>query len=128
VKLLLDTCTFLWFDIDSHKLSALARRLCSDPDNDVYLSVVSSWEITLKNMTGKLHLGEPPEQYIPRRREANRVTSLDLTEAAILQLPKLPPLHGDPFDRILICQAIVSGMPILTPDDWITRYPINTLW
>ena len=128
MKLLLDTCAFLWFDIDSSNLSPLALRLCSDPDNDLYLSVVSSWEIMLKSMSGKLPLGEPAEQYIPRRREANRIASLDLTEDTILQLSKLPPLHGDPFDRMLICQAIVTGMPILTPDDWITRYPVRTLW
>lgn len=100
----------------------------SDPENELYLSVVSSWEITVKNMSGKLPLVEPLERYIPSRRDANRIASLELTEAATLQLPKLPALHGDPFDRMLICQAIVNGLPILTPDDWITRYPVRTLW
>ena len=128
MKILLDTCTFLWANADPAKLSPLAQRTWSDPDNELYLSVVSSWEIAVKNMSGKLPLADPVERYIPSRRAANRIASLELTEAATLQLAKLPPLHGDPFDRMLICQAIVSGMPILTPDDWITRYPVRTLW
>jgi PIN domain nuclease of toxin-antitoxin system len=128
LKLLLDTCAFLWFDIDAPKLSPLARRLCLDPANEVYLSVISAWEIALKSMSGRLPLGEPAEKYVPRRREANGITSLELTEEATLQLPKLPPLHGDPFDRMLVCQAIVHGLTILTPDEWITRYPVRVMW
>ncbi len=100
----------------------------SDPDNDLHLSVVSAWEISVKYIAGRLPLPEPASQYVPSRRAANRIASLDLTEAAILQLSKLPAIHGDPFDRMLICQAIISGMPILTSDDWITRYPVNILW
>ena len=128
MKLLLDTCAFLWFDIDSPRLSPLARELCQNPENELYLSVISTWEIALKNMSGRLPLGEPVEKYVPRRREANGIISLELSEETVLQLPKLPPLHGDPFDRMLVCQAIVHGLAILTPDEWITRYPIRVLW
>ena len=128
MKILLDTCTFLWANADPGRLSPLAQRLLSDTENDLYLSVVSAWEISLKYMARRLFLPEPASQYIPSRRDANGIASLELTEAAILQLAKLPPLHGDPFDRMLICQSIVHGLALVTPDDWITRYPINTLW
>jgi PIN domain nuclease of toxin-antitoxin system len=128
VKLLLDACTFLWFDIDSPRLSPLARQLCLDPENQLYFSVILTWEIAIKNMSGRLSLGEPVEKYVPRRREAIGITSLELSEETVLQLPKLPPLHNDPFDRMLVCQAIVHGLVILTPDEWITRYPVRVMW
>jgi PIN domain nuclease of toxin-antitoxin system len=128
LKLLLDTCTFLWFNADSRLLSANARALCLDTENELYLSSISAWEITLKYMTGRLPLPESAGQYVPSRREANSITSLELSEEAVLQLPKLPPLHGDPFDRMLVCQAIVHGLTILTPDEWITRYPVRVMW
>jgi len=79
-------------------------------------------------MAGRLYLPEPAEKYVPSRREANGINSLELNEEVVLQLPKLPPLHGDPFDRMLVCQAIVHGLTILTSDEWITRYPVRVMW
>jgi PIN domain nuclease of toxin-antitoxin system len=128
VKLLLDTCTFLWLNSGLSRVSPLARGLCADRDNDLYLSVVSAWEIALKQVAGRLPLPQPAAQYVPSRREANGIASLDLSEEAVLQLPKLPPLHTDPFDRLLICQAIAHGLAILTPDACIARYPVRVLW
>jgi PIN domain nuclease of toxin-antitoxin system len=128
LKLLLDTCTFLWLNSRLSQVSPLVRGLCADRDNELYLSVVSAWEIALKQMSGRLPLPEPAAQYVPKRREANGIASLDLSEDAVLQLPKLPSLHTDPFDRMLICQAIAHGLAILTPDEWIARYPVRVLW
>ena len=128
MKLLLDTCTFLWLNSRLSRVSPLVRGLCADRDNELYLSVVSAWEIALKQVTGRLPLPELAAQYVPRRRQANGIASLDLSEEAVLQLPKLPPLHADPFDRMLICQAIAHGLAILTPDEWIVRYPVRVLW
>jgi PIN domain nuclease of toxin-antitoxin system len=128
VKLLLDTCTFLWFNADAPELSPRAKALYLDPENELYLSVISAWEITLKHMAGRLPLPEPAAQYVPSRRKTNGIASLGLSEETILQLPKLPPLHGDPFDRMLVCQAIVNGLVILTSDEWITRYPVRVMW
>ena len=128
MKLLLDTCTFLWLNSQLSRVSPLVRGLCTDPQNELYLSVVSAWEIALKQVAGRLPLPEPAAQYVPRRREANGIASLDLSEEAVLQLPKLPPLHTDPFDRMLICQAIAHGLAILTPDACIARYPVRVLW
>jgi PIN domain nuclease of toxin-antitoxin system len=128
MKLLLDTCTFLWLNGDFEKLSVLARQLCADTENELYLSVLSAWEIALKQGVRRLTLPEPADQYVPSRRRANGIASLKLTEEAVLQVRKLPPVHSDPFDRMLICQAIVHGLTILTPDRHIARYPVPVIW
>jgi PIN domain nuclease of toxin-antitoxin system len=128
VKLLLDTCTFLWLNLDAPELSPRARELCLNPENDLYLSVVSTWELALKGNRRGFSLPEPVESYVPSRREFNGIAALHLTEEAVLQLPKLPGLHRDPFDRMLICQAIAEGLAILTPDEWIARYPVRVIW
>jgi PIN domain nuclease of toxin-antitoxin system len=128
VNILLDTCTFLWIVSGSAELSDTARRLFTDPGNDVYLSAASSWEIIVKNKLGKLPLPEPPHEFIKKWRARHEIDPLSLDEAAVLQLSRLPEYHKDPFDRILICQAIAGSMVILTPDPRITRYPVRTDW
>ena len=128
MKLLLDTCTFLWFNLDAPELSPHARELCVEPQNDLYFSAISAWEITLKQALGRLPLPEPAAKYVPSRREANGIASLELDEDSVLQLAKLPSLHNDPFDRMLICQAITHGLAIVTPDESIAQYPVRVLW
>ncbi|HWQ68630.1 MAG TPA: type II toxin-antitoxin system VapC family toxin [Patescibacteria group bacterium] len=128
MNLLLDTCTFVWLIADSPDLSSSARQVFSDPSNEVYLSVVSTWEIIIKHRLGRLPLPEPPHRFIPRQRELHEIRSLPLEEAAVLQLTRLPDYHKDPFDRMLICQAIAHGLTILTPDPAITQYPVRTEW
>jgi len=128
VKLLLDTCTFLWMATDSPRLSPTARSAFADPGNDVYLSVVSAWEIAVKNGLGRLQLPNAVEQFIPKRRDVYGVQSLSLLEDAALHVAKLPELHKDPFDRMLVAQAIVEGLTILTPDVAIAQYPARVLW
>ncbi|CBE67853.1 MAG: type II toxin-antitoxin system VapC family toxin [Candidatus Methylomirabilis oxygeniifera] len=128
MNLLLDTCTFVWLIADSPDLSSSARQFFSDPDNEVYLSAVSAWEIVIKHRLGRLPLPEPPRQFISRQRTLHEIRSLSLEEAAVLQLARLPDYHKDPFDRMLICQAIAHGLTILTPDPAITQYPVRTEW
>jgi PIN domain nuclease of toxin-antitoxin system len=128
MNILLDTCAFLWLVADSPEFSENARRLFADPDNDVYLSVGSAWEIIVKHNLGKLPLPEPPHEFIKNNRIRHRIETLSLDEAAVLQLSRLPEYHKDPFDRILICQAIAGSLTILTPDTHITRYPVRTEW
>lgn len=128
MKILLDTCTFLWIITDDPKLSQQARKLFVDPENPVYLSVASTWEIAIKYKLGKLPLPQPPQKYIPSKRKQHDIDSLPLDEDATLYLTKLPDLHKDPFDRILICQAIVAGLIILTSDELITQYPVRSVW
>jgi PIN domain nuclease of toxin-antitoxin system len=128
MRILLDTCTFLWITADSPELSADAKRLFTDRSNEVFLSVISAWEISVKHALGKLPLPEPPQQFVPRQRAAHGAASLPLDEMAVLQLPGLPQLHKDPFDRMLVCQAIAAGLTLLTPDAAIRAYSVPTMW
>ncbi len=128
MRLLLDTCTFLWIVSGSSQLSKHAAQWFSDPSNEIFLSAVSTWEIAVKHSLGALRLPAPPIEFIPSQREAHGITALPLTEEEVLYLSKIPKLHRDPFDRMLICQAIVNGFAVLTPDQLISQYPIRTLW
>ena len=128
MRLLLDTCTFLWIAAGSNELSDRASAAYADPANEVFLSAVSAWEIAIKNALGKLPLPEAPVRYIPAVRSRHGISPLALDEEAALQLPKLPGLHRDPFDRMLVCQALASGFTILTPDREISAYPVKVAW
>lgn len=128
MKLLLDTVAFLWLTGGHPGLSERARDLFADPANEVFLSTVSVWEIVLKYSLGRLKLMESPEELIKREREGNNIRSLPLEEEAPFHLQRLPLLHKDPFDRILVCQAITSGLTILTPDPLLSQYPVRTVW
>lgn len=128
MRLLLDTSTFLWIAWDDPKLSARAREVFRDPANDVFLSAVSAWEIAVKHGLGKLPLPEPPERLVPALREAHGILPLPLDETAVLGVSRLPDLHRDPFDRMLVCQAIAHGLVILTDDEAIRRYPARCVW
>jgi len=94
----------------------------------VYLSPVSAWEIIIKHRLGRLPLPEPPHEFVKKWRDMHLIASLPLDEASVLQLSRLPEYHKDPFDRMLICQAIANSLVILTPDTHITRYPVRTAW
>lgn len=128
MRLLLDTSTFLWIITDAPELSARARELFVDPGNEVYLSSVSAWEIAVKYALGRLPLPEPPERFVPFQRRQHGIEPLLLDEEAALHLARLPPLHKDPFDRMLVCQAIIHGLAILTPDELVYQYPVRTVW
>jgi PIN domain nuclease of toxin-antitoxin system len=103
-------------------------EIFANRENEVYLSVLSAWEIALKHSLGRLPLPEPPEKFVPKQREAQGISTLAFSEEEALYLSRLPLVHKDPFDRMLICQAIVHGLAILTPDPLITQYPVRTIW
>jgi Uncharacterized protein conserved in bacteria len=127
MKLLLDTHIFLWFiSGDSRLTDAMLQSIC-EPSNEVYLSVVSLWEAITKYNLGRLPLPQPPEIYLPIQRERHLISSLSLNEASVAQLAKLPLLHRDPFDRMLICQAMEHDLIIVTVDDVIRAYPVKAL-
>lgn len=128
MRLLLDTCTFLWIAGNPKALSAVARAQFQDPDNAVCLSAASTWEIATKHALGRLPLPEPVERLIPRLRQHHGIDALPVDEESTFQLTRLPLLHRDPFDRILICQAIVHGMAVLTPDPLISQYAVRVMW
>ena len=128
MKLLIDTVTFLRSALEPEKVSPRAKSILSDPENERYLSIVSSWEIGVKYSLRKVTLKEPPDRFVPEHRAKLAAEILPLDEESVFHLARLPHLHGDPFDRMLICQAIVHGMVLVTPDLKISRYPVRTAW
>lgn len=127
MNLLLDTSIFLWMITDDDRLSATLRSAVRDPDNRVFLSVVSVWEIVIKHQIHKLKLPQPAWGYITRARERHAVESLPLEEAALVHLAKLPAVHRDPFDRMLVCQAIEHNLRLATTDEVLQHYPVKTI-
>jgi len=130
MRLLLDTCTFLWLIGNSPRLLEAPRAALVSPHNEVFLRVASLWEILVKHAAGRLeiHVRDAPDRYFTSRREAHSIASLPIDEEAVAQLLKLPDLHRDPFDRILVCQAIARGLTVVTPDEAIRRYPVRSFW
>ncbi|MDA0838043.1 MAG: type II toxin-antitoxin system VapC family toxin [Planctomycetota bacterium] len=127
MKLLLDTSVFLWFISGDQKLSLVANEAILNPENDVFLSVVSLCEVIVKHDLGKLPLPSPPESYIPSQRAKHAIQSLGLDESSVQRLPALPSIHRDPFDRMLICQAIHHDLTLVTTDSTIRSYPVAVL-
>lgn len=128
MKALLDTCTFLWLVRNDPALSQPAREIVADPANDIYLSAVSAWEIGVKFGLGKLDLPTEPSLFVPRERNRHRLMSLAVDETASLLASALPILHKDPFDRLLIGQALGQGLTLLTPDPLIHLYAVPVTW
>lgn len=128
MKLLVDTCTFLWLATDALELSPPARAACRASENAVFLSSLSAWEIAIKHRLGRLPLPEPPGRYVVSRREWLQLQPLAFDEGCAAHDALLPPHHADPFDRGLVSQAILHGMTIVTPDAEIARYPAPILW
>ncbi len=124
MNILLDTHIFLWFITNNKRLADKYYDAISNQDNEIYLSVVSVWEATIKYQLGKLPLPESPESYLPQQRERHLISSLSIAETTITQLAKLPPLHNDPFDRLLLCQSLEHDLIIITEDKAILSYPM----
>lgn len=127
MKLLLDTHIFLWYIAADLRLPALFRDAIREPSNEVFLSVASLWETIIKYKLGKLPFPQSPDIYIPMQRRQHQIKSFSLHENAVKELVNLPTLHRDPFDRILICQALANGLTIVTIDPQIQNYNISYL-
>jgi PIN domain nuclease of toxin-antitoxin system len=127
-RLLLDTCTFIWHADDPAALSPVAAAALTDPNNELFLSAVTLVEICIKVSLGKLTLSAPPEQLLHLARTNAGIVPLPLGEAAALKILSLPQIHKDPFDRMLITQALAHNLTLLTPDPLIRQYPVPTLW
>jgi PIN domain nuclease of toxin-antitoxin system len=128
MKLLLDTHSFLWFIGGDERLSSTARTLIEDVNNDVFLSVASLWEMAIKISLGRLRLAQPFETFIPQQISLNRIGILGITISHTAQVAILPFHHRDPFDRLLIAQALGEQMPIVSRDPEFDAYGITRLW
>jgi len=125
VKFLLDTQIFLWMFLHPKKIGAKLWARLRDAENDLYLSSASAWEIAIKVRIGKMKLPSNPALYVPRRARESNILSLPITEEHALAVAELPMEHTDPFDRILIAQAQLESLTLVTGDSVFERYDVK---
>ena len=128
MRALLDTHSLLWFLDGDERLSAPAREIIEDGQNDVLASIATLWEIAIKHSVGKLDLGRPFSELFPAELEATAISVLDLEVAHLSKVVALPFHHRDPFDRLMIVQAMVEQIPIVGNDPQFDAYGITRLW
>ncbi|RYG23477.1 type II toxin-antitoxin system VapC family toxin [bacterium] len=128
MRLLLDTCTFLWAVREPEKLSSAAYGALADPDNQRFISVVTVWEVAQKAGRDKLGFSLPITEVFAKAERDLRLRCIPLDRAEALAIADLPLIHRDPFDRMLVCQAQVRGLTLVTPDEAIRQYEVLTLW
>jgi len=126
LRLLLDTHVFLWLNTEPERLGE-HLPLVEDRNTELLLSAASSWEIAIKHRLGRLPLPEPPQRYVPTRMRAVGAQGLAIEHPHALAVAQLEPLHRDPFDRLLVAQARLLDVPILTADPMVARYPVQAL-
>jgi PIN domain nuclease of toxin-antitoxin system len=128
MKYLLDTHTFLWWDMESSRLSTRAFALCQDRSNVLLLSIASVWEIQIKQQAGKLGLSAPLGEIIQKQRQTNGIKLLPIRLSHVLGLASLPDHHKDPFDRLLVAQATIEKLTLVSRDPHIAQYSIQLTW
>jgi len=128
MKALLNTHAFIWWTVAPVRLGPEANRLCFDPANQLVLSVASVWEMQIKVVLGKLTLHLPLRRMILDQIQQNGLEVLPVTLDHVLRLDSLPPLHKDPFDRLLVAQALAEGLPLVSHDPVVTQYPLKVVW
>jgi PIN domain nuclease of toxin-antitoxin system len=128
MRCLIDTHAFLWFITTDKRLGERAYEEISNIENEVVLSIASLWEIAIKASLGKLELMKPFRDLIPRELVVNEIDLLPITPKHLAVLTDLPFHHRDPFDRLIIAQAMVEGIPLLSVDEEFRKYPVQILW
>lgn len=128
MRCLLDTHAFLWWISDDARLSSTARRILEDSENDIVFSAVSAWEIAIKSQLGRITFADDPAIVVREQLSANGFHQLDIEVRHALQVFSLPMLHRDPFDRLLIAQAVVEEVSLLSSDAAIQAYNIPIIW
>lgn len=128
MRVLLDTHSLLWLVTNDPRLSDTARKTFLDSDNELLCSAVVGFEIAVKHSLGKLELAEPPRAFINNRIRINALTPLPITIAHAVRVADLPFHHRDPFDRLLIAQAMEENVPLLSADENLSAYEIRRLW
>ena len=128
MKLLLDTHAFLWWILDDVRLSLTARKAIARREEEVFVSAASAWEIAVKTALGRLKLPQPPGRLVPRHIKASGFQPLPIRVEHALRVHDLPDHHHDPFDRLLIAQAVEDRLAIVTADGQFRRYPVRVIW
>jgi PIN domain nuclease of toxin-antitoxin system len=128
MKVLVDTHTFLWDLLSDHRSSRLAKQILKSDEHELLFSLVSLWEFSIKIKNGKLNALGSSVAYLRAEMENYSMQLLPLRYQHILQLEALPAHHSDPFDRLLIAQAITESLPILTRDEKFSLYPVKVIW
>jgi PIN domain nuclease of toxin-antitoxin system len=128
VKALIDSHAFLWAVTDDPRLSERARELMLNAEHEILLSAVSAYELAWKAINGGLSLPDEPRRWIATRTQAFGIRELPVTAEHAAEAAGLPPIHRDPWDRILVAQARIEGVPLVTIDTRIRRYDVETIW
>ena len=128
MRCLLDSCTFIWLATDPAKLSEPAVEVITNPENSVLLSDCTIWGIVLKYSAGKLPLRDAPRIWIPERLQFFEIGMLPITTEALVRSGELPSSHKDPFDRLIVAQAITDGLRIISPDSALQTLEADLLW
>jgi PIN domain nuclease of toxin-antitoxin system len=128
MRYLLDTMVWLWSVGPTDKIGSAGLAILANGKEDIYLSAASSWEIAIKTKLGKYELTEPPGRYVPKRLTQQGIQPLSITQAHSLKVYDLPLHHQDPFDRMIIAQAIAEQMTVLTADRVFGKYPVDVVW
>lgn len=125
MRILLDTHAWLWLQTTPERLSQHSLDLLADPANDLFLSAASAWEIAIKYALQKLPLPEPPAVYVPSRLGVSGISPLPVEHRHALHVASLPHHHRDPFDRLLVAQSQLEGIPVMTSDSAFAPYGIE---
>ena len=128
MRYLLDTHTFLWWNMDDAQLSSLAKELIADGNNEIFISAASAWEIAIKTARGRLTLPEDPTRYVSNRLSLHGFQALPVQIHHAVQVYKLPLHHADPFDRLVIAQSQIESMSLISADMEIRKYEIEVIW
>ena len=128
MKYLLDTNTFIWLDNEPSKLTPLVSKICGDISNTLLFSMASVWEMQIKLQMGKLILRLPLVELIQSQQKENFVELLPIELRHVLALADLPAVHKDPFDRLLIAQAVAENAVLVSNDPFIGQYPVDVTW
>lgn len=128
MRALLDTHSLLWFLVGDLHLTEKARRIIENPEHDILASTASLWEVAIKHSLGKLQLAAPFEELFPHHLSLNSIALLAIHLDHVTRVSSLPFHHRDPFDRLLVAQALVEGIPILSGDDALDAYGVERIW
>lgn len=126
-RYLLDTHVWLWMQVEPERIAEPARAIIENADNELLLSAASSWEIAIKYRIGKPPLPEDPHTYVPERLRRSETTPLAIDHAHALRVAELPDWHRDPFDRLIIAQAGLLNIPVITADEKFDAYEIDVI-